>query len=307
MAEHRFADVRTILSRTSGYILEAGFTHSITPARNCTFGCTFCYVPTMRIQGGLQPEDWRRWGQYTTFKRNAAALLAKELRGGEIIYCSSLVDPYQPGEQIMPDLLRVMLDKPPALLVIQTRSPLVLRDLDLLRQLRARVSFSITTNRADVLRHYEPHSPAYEDRLHAVRTLNANGVPAFTTLAPLLPSHVEELVADALAASPEALIVDPAHNRTNKKRGATTRDVALKIAERRNEGQWFEPTFQAALVEQIRRLASSAGRPFASGPEGFACLARPTSSTAPSSNGSALAPSTPAPPPANGSPLKVLN
>jgi len=52
---------RSILSPTTGFIAEAGFTHSLTPARNCTFGCTYCYVPTMRIQGGLQPEDWRRW------------------------------------------------------------------------------------------------------------------------------------------------------------------------------------------------------------------------------------------------------
>ena len=52
---------RTILSSTSGDIAEAGFTHSLTPARNCTFGCTYCYVPTLGIYGGLKPEDWKRW------------------------------------------------------------------------------------------------------------------------------------------------------------------------------------------------------------------------------------------------------
>src|SRR5262249_5530322 len=70
----RFTEARTILSRTSGFIAEAGFTHSLTPARNCTFGCTYCYVPTMRVQGGLKPEDWQRWGQFTTIKANAADL-----------------------------------------------------------------------------------------------------------------------------------------------------------------------------------------------------------------------------------------
>ncbi len=65
---------RTILSPTTGFIAEAGFTHSLTPARNCTFGCTYCYVPTMRIQGGLKPEDWQRWGQFTTFKSQRGGL-----------------------------------------------------------------------------------------------------------------------------------------------------------------------------------------------------------------------------------------
>jgi DNA repair photolyase len=44
---------RTILSRTSGFIAAAGFTHSLSPARNCTYGCVYCYVPTLRVFAGL--------------------------------------------------------------------------------------------------------------------------------------------------------------------------------------------------------------------------------------------------------------
>src|SRR4051795_10630171 len=92
------ASARSILTPTSGFIREAGFTHSLTPARNCTYGCTYCYVPTMGIYGGLKPADWQRWGQFTTFKRNAAVLVAKQSREGMVVYCSPLVDPYQPAE-----------------------------------------------------------------------------------------------------------------------------------------------------------------------------------------------------------------
>src|SRR5712664_54108 len=102
------AESKSILSATSGFIAQAGFTHSLSPARNCTFGCTYCYVPTMGIYGGLKPEDWQRWGQFTTFKRNAALLLRKSVRPGMRIYCSPLVDPYQPAEsewQAMPGIL----------------------------------------------------------------------------------------------------------------------------------------------------------------------------------------------------------
>ena len=115
---------RTILSPTSGFIRDAGFTHSLTPARNCTFGCSYCYVPTMRLQGGLQPADWQRWGQFTTFKPDAPALLAKQLRPHQVIYCSPLVDPYQPAEaaeRLMPQLLAVLAEQPPRCFVLQTR------------------------------------------------------------------------------------------------------------------------------------------------------------------------------------------
>src|SRR5438477_5984807 len=128
----RRTEARRILSPTSGFIAEAGFTHSLTPARNCTFGCTYCYVPTMGIYGGLKPDDWKRWGQFTTFKSNAADLLRKQLRPEQVIYCSPLVDPYQPAEeseQLMPRVLDLVLERPPKVFVIQTRGPLILRDL----------------------------------------------------------------------------------------------------------------------------------------------------------------------------------
>ena len=99
MSTIREAPARSILSPTSGFIREAGFTHSLSPARNCTYGCSYCYVPTMRLQGGLSKEDWENWGKFTTFKHNAAELLARELRPAQRIYCSPVVDPYQPAER----------------------------------------------------------------------------------------------------------------------------------------------------------------------------------------------------------------
>ncbi|HXJ40840.1 MAG TPA: hypothetical protein VNH18_16285, partial [Bryobacteraceae bacterium] len=113
------SEARRILSPVSGFLKEAGFTHSLTPSRNCTFGCSYCYVPTMRVQAGLKPWDWQHWGQGTTLKRNAAELLRRELREGQTIYCSPLTDPYQPAEEaarLMPGILRVLAEseRPPA-------------------------------------------------------------------------------------------------------------------------------------------------------------------------------------------------
>src|SRR5580692_8235802 len=142
------SEARSILTPVSGFLAEAGFTHSLNPARNCTFGCSYCYVPTMRVQAGLKPHDWEHWGHWTTFKTNAAELLRTALRPDQIIYCSPLTDPYQPAEEqgrLMPEILRAVAAAPPRAFVIQTRGPLVLRDVDLLKAAGARVSFSVTT------------------------------------------------------------------------------------------------------------------------------------------------------------------
>ena len=271
---------RTILSPPTGFIAEAGFTHSLTPARNCTFGCTYCYVPTMRIQGGLKPEDWQRWGQFTTFKSNAPELLRRESREHQRIYCSPMVDPYQPAEEcerIMPRILDVLLDAPPRVFVLQTRGPLILRDLEKLRALAQRttlrVSFSITTNREEVRELYEPHCAPISERLDVIRALRDAGIETYATLAPLLPCDPEELALHALDASRRDLIGDPLHIRSAKPRGATTRDAALRVGTANQHQEWFDPDFQADVVERIQATAHARGHNFAIGPAGFATLA----------------------------------
>jgi DNA repair photolyase len=269
---------RSILSPTTGFIREAGFTHSLTPARNCTFGCTYCYVPTMRIYAGLKREDWERWGQFTTFKGNAADLLSRELRPEQRIYCSPLVDPYQPAEQVrrlMPAVLETVIAAPPAVFCLQTRGPLILRDVELLRRIpRLRVSFSVTTNREDVRRLYEPHCAPFEERLAVIRTLRSAGIEVFATLAPLLPCDPEDLAEAAIEASGNDLVGDPLHVRSVKRFGATTREQALRIAERRGHQPWLDPEFQREIVSRIEAAARSHGRRFLTGPSGFALLSK---------------------------------
>lgn len=271
---------RSILSKTSGFIAEAGFTHSLSPARNCTFGCTYCYVPTMGIYGGLKPDDWKRWGQFTTFKSNAPDLLRRELRAAQSIYCSPLVDPYQPAEaeeQMMPRVLDALRETPPRVFAIQTRGPMILRDLERLRDLSKRttlrVSFSITTNREDIRRLYEPHCAGFEERLDVVRALRDAGIETYATLAPLLPCDPEELARLALDASHRDLIGDPLHVRATKRHGATTRDAAFKISAVHGHGEYFDASHQARVVEQIDAFARGAGFAFTTGPRGFARLA----------------------------------
>jgi DNA repair photolyase len=276
---HR-AEASSILSPTSGFIALAGFTHSLTPARNCTFACTYCYVPTMRVYGGLKREDWEQWGRFSTFKSNAPVLLRKALRPDQAIYCSPLVDPYQPAEEsecMMPRLLDELIARPPQVFVVQTRGPLILRDVEQLQQLASRtilrVSFSITTNSEQVRQCYEPHCAPISERLETVRRLRAAGIQTYATLAPLLPCDPEALIDMALEATDREIICDPFHVRAVKKCGATTRDAGVRISDARGFTEWHDPAFQTAVVERMRQRAAAAGRRFATGAPAFGWLA----------------------------------
>jgi DNA repair photolyase len=234
----------------------------------------------MRIQGGLKPEDWQRWGQFTTFKSNAPDLLRRELRADQRIYCSPMVDPYQPAEEcerMMPRILDVLLGAPPRVFVLQTRGPLILRDLERLRALARRttlrVSFSITTNREEVRKLYEPLCAPIAERLDAIRMLRDAGIETYATLAPLLPCDPEELALRALDASGRDLIGDPLHIRSVKPRGATTREAAFRVSAAHHHQEWFDAAFQDEVVERIQAAAGSRGQHFAIGPAGFATLA----------------------------------
>ncbi|MCX6611277.1 MAG: radical SAM protein [Acidobacteria bacterium] len=278
---------RRILSPVSGFLAEAGFTHSLTPARNCTYGCSYCYVPTMRIQAGLKPDDWKHWGEYTTYKTNAPALLKRELKPDQLIYCSPLTDPYQPAEmhqEMMPQILEQIYIHPPKLFVIQTRSPNILRDTKLLQTVAEntdlRISFSITTNDDRIRKIFEPRCESIPDRLRTIEELRAAGLNVYATVAPILPCEPPELARLVVEATSNPIIGDPLHIRQLKPKGATTRDAAFKILDHYEQPQWAEPEFQTRLLEVLDHEIRALGRDFATGPKGFSCLTQTPSSPA---------------------------
>lgn len=229
----------------------------------------------MRVQGGLKSDDWKHWGEFTTFKQNAADLLTKALRPHQIIYCSPLTDPYQPAEAeagMMPAILEAVALNPPRAFVIQTRGPMILRDTALLIKARARVSFSITTDREDIRRIFEPHCAPIEERWRTVSELQRAGVPTCVTLAPLLPCDPDRLMFQALAATTGAVVADPFHVRAVKRSGATTREPALAICHRLGLSDWLDPVFHATVLARMAAIAKTVNRPFGFGPAGFSML-----------------------------------
>jgi DNA repair photolyase len=233
----------------------------------------------MRVQAGLRPDDWKHWGARTTFKSNTAELARRGLRPHQVIYCSPLTDPYQPAEsdsRLMPGLLEAVAEHPPRVFVIQTRGTLILRDIDLLRaaakKTLIRVSFSITTDREDVRRIFEPHCTPIEERWRAVEALQNAGIQTSVAIAPILPSNPEALIERALECSGGPIVSDPLHVRAVKRSGATTREAAISICDRHGWNDWLDPAFQRAILARMADVARVAGREFGSGPGGFGLL-----------------------------------
>jgi DNA repair photolyase len=153
--------------------------------RGCTHGCVYCYAPSLT-------HDERRWGSYVDVKVNAPEVLRRELRSvrREEVFLSSASDPYQPVEaryRVTRRCLEVLLRSGFPVSIL-TRSPLVLRDLDLLgRFRRVCVGMSITTV---PVRRFEPGVPPLSRRIETLRRLAAAGIRTFVSLAPVIPGIV---------------------------------------------------------------------------------------------------------------------
>lgn len=209
---------KSILNPTGGFL--ASYTHSLNVYQGCAFGkgsCPYCYVRAMPIQRF----SGRAWGEWVKAKTNAAALLERELAalkrkgtfGSLRIFMSTATDPYQGAEGKL-KLTRGVLEVFAAsgdfgLLVVQTRSPLVERDLELLVRLgqRVAVSFTIETNREEVRRQLTPTSPSIARRLATLQKLTGAGVKTQAAISPVLPCDAE-IFAELIAARAHRAVVD---------------------------------------------------------------------------------------------------
>jgi len=246
---------RSILTRTGGYL--SGYTHTLQPYAGCEFSCRYCYVRELAVQRtnpfGLP------WSAWIAPKTNAPALLAQVARRGGLasarIFCSSATDPYTPLERrlaLTRGCLEVMSAHPPAALVVQTRSPLVLRDAALLARLpRVGVSFTVTTADEAVRRVFEPDSPRVARRIATLRALRAAGIRTQAAIAPLLPGDPARL-AELLEPVVDRVVVDDFFRGDGA--GGRRSSAALRLLRERGFGAWAEPGYAAEAAAVLRSL-----------------------------------------------------
>ncbi|MCJ7769753.1 MAG: hypothetical protein MUO92_04715 [Dehalococcoidales bacterium] len=159
-----------------------------------------------RFSGHKEP-----WGQFVDVKINAPDLLRRAVKRKQPgrVWLSGVCDPYQPIErkyELTKRCLEILIqyDWP---ITIQTRSTLVLRDLELLKKSsKVEVGVTVTTGNDKIRRLFEPLAPSIQERITMLEELYLAGVRTFAMIAPMLP-QVEGLV-DLLKGKVERVLID---------------------------------------------------------------------------------------------------
>jgi DNA repair photolyase len=242
---------KTLFNRATGFIERGGFAWTCNPYVGCVFGCQYCYA--MFLPQNPRPmEEWGRWYQAKTNALELARRHGYKL-AGQAVYISSVTDPYQPVERslcLTRGILEELVPHQPRL-VIQTRGPLVVRDLDVIRQFRSvRVNFSIVTDSEEVRQVFEPKAPPLERRWQAVEEIRASGVPVGICVTPMLPiADIEAFVRRIATFRPDVLVTQDFHQRGEGMYGANTSEEARCLLRQRG---WTSADYERC-VEMLRR------------------------------------------------------
>ena len=174
---------------------DTGMEYSLNPYQGCEHGCVYCYARNTHTYWGYSSgTDFE-----TTIlaKMNAADLLEKKITSRSWkpypIMLSGNTDCYQPSEkklQLTRKLLQVFLDyKHPVGIV--TKNTLILRDLDILKELNRYnlISVAISVNTLDdkLRQKLEPRASSIHKRLDLIDKLTSAGLPVTVLAAPIIP------------------------------------------------------------------------------------------------------------------------
>ncbi len=189
---------------------DVGMSYSMNPYQGCEHGCIYCYARnTHEFWGYSAGLDFER---KILIKENAPDLLEVKLKSrswkAETIVLSGNTDCYQPAEKkyrITRACLELFLKYRHPVGII-TKNALVLRDLDLMKELNAHgligVNISVTSLREETRRLLEPRTATIGRRLNTIKVLSENGIPVNAMLAPLIPGiNSHELMALAKTVS----------------------------------------------------------------------------------------------------------
>ncbi len=259
----REVECKTLLNRGKlGY--------SINCYTGCEHACVYCYARFMQ-RFHPHPEPW---GEFVDVKVNAAGALAKQLKRAEPggVFVSSACDAWQPLERerrLTRACCRLLIEhgfKVNAL----TKSPLVLRDLDVFRPGLTRVGATITTLDAGLRRLWEPCASGVEERWGILESAKEAGLETAVMFGPLLPElsdggeSLEALFGRAAELGVDVVWVDamnprprvwPAVGRLVRQQWPALHDRYARIFH-------HEPTrekYLAALRARVEKAARAAG------------------------------------------------
>lgn len=153
----------------------------------CGHSCTYCYARFISRWKG-----YGDWGSWIEAKINAPELVKGKYVPGWV-FMSSISDAYQPMEKDLKLTRQVLenMDKNIKLSIL-TKSDLVLRDIDLLKQFKeVEVGFTLNSFKGKEKEFFEPNSPTFEQRIKALKTLKANGIKTYAFVSPIIPGLID--------------------------------------------------------------------------------------------------------------------
>jgi DNA repair photolyase len=183
------------------------FDYALNPYVGCEYGCRYCYARFMKRFTGHK----EKWGEFVDVKINAPELLEKEIKRKTIgrVWISGVCDPYQPIEnkyRLTRRCLEILVENNWPL-TVQTKSPLVVRDIDILKKSSTlEVCLTITTADERIRKIFEPRAPSIKERLRALSILHSEGIKTHAMIAPLLPGA--EKLANALKDRVDYVLID---------------------------------------------------------------------------------------------------
>ncbi|MFQ6104600.1 MAG: radical SAM protein [Candidatus Glassbacteria bacterium] len=185
------------------------FDYCLNPYTGCQIGCEYCYARLFMKRYSGHKEAW---GEFVDVKVNAPELLRMQLKRAKraTVWISSVCDPYQPLEARYKLTRRCLqeLANRQFPVNIQTKSCLILRDLDLIRQFeKIEVGFTITTSDDDVAKLFESKAPPVKERLEALGQIHSEGIRTFAFIGPLLPGNPEKLI-EQLEGKTDRILID---------------------------------------------------------------------------------------------------
>ncbi len=188
-----------------------GIDYTVNPYFGCEFGCLYCYADFMSKFSRMYKEfaGNPKWGEFVGVKINITENLKKEILKLENkmslfqdkkekpnVWFSIVTDPYQPVEKkfkLTRKCLEVLLEFQYPVGIL-TRSPLVLRDVDLFVEFKnIEVGLSITTDNNKIRKIFEPKAPSIISRIKTLERLKKNNIKTFVFVGPILPLDAKKL------------------------------------------------------------------------------------------------------------------
>ena len=219
--EYLTIGTRSILNRCTARNMP--FTWTVNPYRGCEFACKYCYARYTHEY--MELRDPLSFERQIYVKQNVAEQTRRDLKRvkpGEEIAIGTATDPYQPAERryrATRSILEALAECRGLVIGLITKSTLVLRDAELLREISQRsklhVTLTVTTLDTDLARILEPRAPRPDLRLDTIRQLSLLGIRAGVSCAPVIPGitdsprDLDALVRAAREAGASFLFANP--------------------------------------------------------------------------------------------------